>query len=84
MLGVGNLCIGAETYPDYNARGMIDLLLAGLAQPTPVRVELSGSGRVTSALGEAPVTNETENLCPVEEKESSEAPVPPSGTHLPC
>ncbi len=27
MLGIGNLCIGAETYP---ARQMIDLLLAGL------------------------------------------------------
>jgi AcrR family transcriptional regulator len=35
MLGVGNLCIGAGTYPDYNARRMIDLLLAGLAQTTP-------------------------------------------------
>jgi len=32
MLGIGNLCIGAETYPDYNARCMIDLLLAGLAR----------------------------------------------------
>jgi AcrR family transcriptional regulator len=35
MLGIGNLCIGAGTYPDYNARRMIDLLLAGLAQATP-------------------------------------------------
>jgi len=35
MLGVGNLCIGVETYPDYHARRMIDLLLAGLAQATP-------------------------------------------------
>jgi AcrR family transcriptional regulator len=35
MLGIGNLCIGAETFPGYHARGMIDLLLAGLAQPTP-------------------------------------------------
>ena len=35
MLGIGNLCIGAETYPDYHARRMIDLLLAGLAQATP-------------------------------------------------
>jgi AcrR family transcriptional regulator len=32
MLGIGNLCIGAGTYPGYNARRMIDLLLAGLAQ----------------------------------------------------
>jgi hypothetical protein len=35
MLGIGNLCIGVETYPDYHARRMIDLLLAGLAQDTP-------------------------------------------------
>jgi AcrR family transcriptional regulator len=35
MLGIGNLCIGAETFPGYHARRMIDLLLAGLAQPTP-------------------------------------------------
>jgi AcrR family transcriptional regulator len=32
MLGIGNLCIGAETFPGYHARQMIDLLLAGLAQ----------------------------------------------------
>lgn len=35
MLAIGNLCIGAETYPGYHARRMIDLLLAGLAQATP-------------------------------------------------
>ncbi|MEU6848871.1 TetR/AcrR family transcriptional regulator [Actinacidiphila alni] len=35
MLGIGNLCIGVETFPDYRARRMIDLLLAGLASPTP-------------------------------------------------
>jgi hypothetical protein len=35
MLGIGNLCIGVETYPGYHARHMIDLLLAGLAQPSP-------------------------------------------------
>jgi AcrR family transcriptional regulator len=34
MLGIGNLCIGAGTYPGYHARSMIDLLLAGLAQAT--------------------------------------------------
>ncbi|MGH3374852.1 MAG: TetR/AcrR family transcriptional regulator [Actinoallomurus sp.] len=34
MLGTGNLCIGVETYPDYHARQMIDLLLAGLAHAT--------------------------------------------------
>jgi AcrR family transcriptional regulator len=38
MLAIGNLCVGAETYPDYHARAMIDLLLAGLAQPAPVGV----------------------------------------------
>jgi AcrR family transcriptional regulator len=32
MLGIGNLCIGADTFPDYQARRMIDLLLAGLSQ----------------------------------------------------
>jgi AcrR family transcriptional regulator len=32
MLGIGNLCIGAETFPGYHARRMIDLLLAGLVQ----------------------------------------------------
>lgn len=31
MIAIGNLCIGAETYPDYRARHMVDLLLAGLA-----------------------------------------------------
>jgi AcrR family transcriptional regulator len=35
MLAIGNLCIGAETFPDYQAHRMIDLLLAGLAQATP-------------------------------------------------
>lgn len=35
MLGIGNLCIGAGTYPDYDARRMIDLLLAGLARGAP-------------------------------------------------
>ena len=37
MLGIGNLCIGVETAPRYDARRMIDLLLAGLAQTTPGR-----------------------------------------------
>jgi AcrR family transcriptional regulator len=32
MLAIGNLCIGAGTFPDYHARRMIDLLLAGLTQ----------------------------------------------------
>ena len=36
MLGIGNLCIGVETFPDYHARRMIELLLAGLAQTAPV------------------------------------------------
>ncbi|MEU5269546.1 TetR/AcrR family transcriptional regulator [Streptomyces hygroscopicus] len=35
MLAIGNLCIGVETFPDYQARRMIDLLLAGLRQPAP-------------------------------------------------
>jgi hypothetical protein len=37
MLGIGNLCIGAGTFPGYHARRMIDLLLAGLAQGAPLR-----------------------------------------------
>lgn len=31
--GVGNLCIGVEADPDYDVHGMIDLFVAGLAQP---------------------------------------------------
>jgi AcrR family transcriptional regulator len=41
MLGIGNLCIGAGTFPDYRSRSMIDLLLAGLAQSAPVLAENS-------------------------------------------
>jgi AcrR family transcriptional regulator len=33
MLAIGNLCIGAETFPDYRSRDMIDLLLTGLTTP---------------------------------------------------
>ncbi|WP_066955165.1 TetR/AcrR family transcriptional regulator [Streptomyces lushanensis] len=33
MRGVGNLCIGAERDPRYDARRMVDLLVAGLRQP---------------------------------------------------
>jgi AcrR family transcriptional regulator len=36
MLAIGNLCIGVETFPDYQARRMIGLLLAGLAQAAPL------------------------------------------------
>ncbi|MFB7598080.1 TetR/AcrR family transcriptional regulator [Streptomyces sp. NPDC056160] len=41
MLAIGNLCIGVEKFRDYQARRMIDLLLAGLAQtaPTPTGAE---------------------------------------------
>ena len=35
MLGVGNLCIGTGTFPDYRARHMIEVLLDGLARPLP-------------------------------------------------
>lgn len=35
MIAVGNLCIGAGTFPDYRARHMVDVLLAGLARPAP-------------------------------------------------
>ncbi|WP_112241003.1 TetR/AcrR family transcriptional regulator [Kribbella monticola] len=30
MRGVGNLCIGAENNPDYDARRLVDLLITGL------------------------------------------------------
>jgi AcrR family transcriptional regulator len=32
MYGIGNLCIGADKDPRYNARRMVDLLIAGLLQ----------------------------------------------------
>ncbi|MFI7612433.1 TetR/AcrR family transcriptional regulator [Nonomuraea terrae] len=33
MRGVGNLCIGAETDPRYDARRLVELLIAGLRRP---------------------------------------------------
>ncbi|MFK0217030.1 TetR/AcrR family transcriptional regulator [Streptomyces vinaceus] len=33
MRGIGNLCIGAETDSRYDARRMVDVLVAGLRQP---------------------------------------------------
>ncbi|WP_331772148.1 TetR/AcrR family transcriptional regulator (plasmid) [Embleya sp. NBC_00888] len=33
MRGIGNLCIGAETDPRYDARALVALLVAGLRQP---------------------------------------------------
>ncbi|NUS82460.1 MAG: TetR/AcrR family transcriptional regulator [Streptomyces sp.] len=33
MRGVGNLCIGAEHNPDYDARRLVELLIAGLRLP---------------------------------------------------
>ncbi|MET8350868.1 TetR/AcrR family transcriptional regulator [Micromonospora sp. NPDC005206] len=41
MLAIGNLCIGVETFPDYRARHMIDVLLSGLARNNE---ETPGSG----------------------------------------
>ncbi|MEU9699701.1 TetR/AcrR family transcriptional regulator [Streptomyces sp. NPDC047981] len=35
MRGIGNLCIGAESDPRYDARRLVALLVAGLRQPTP-------------------------------------------------
>jgi hypothetical protein len=32
MRGVGNLCIGGDDNPDYDARRMVELLIAGLRQ----------------------------------------------------
>ncbi|MBO4260936.1 TetR/AcrR family transcriptional regulator, partial [Streptomyces griseorubiginosus] len=33
MRGIGNLCVGAESDPRYDARRMVTLLIAGLRQP---------------------------------------------------
>lgn len=33
MRGIGNLCIGADSDPDYDARRLVTLLVAGLRQP---------------------------------------------------
>lgn len=33
MRGVGNLCIGADSDPDYDARRLVDVLVAGLRAP---------------------------------------------------
>jgi len=30
MLGVGNLCVGADNNPRYDARRMVELVIAGL------------------------------------------------------
>jgi AcrR family transcriptional regulator len=51
MLAIGNLCIGAGTFPDYQARRMIDLLLAGLAQHTraPASSESHSAGVARTA-----------------------------------
>ncbi|GAB2802961.1 hypothetical protein GCM10027073_39160 [Streptomyces chlorus] len=34
MRGVGNLCIGADSDPRYDARRLVDLLVTGLRQPS--------------------------------------------------
>jgi AcrR family transcriptional regulator len=33
MRGIGNLCIGTDTDPAYDARRLVELLIAGLSQP---------------------------------------------------
>jgi len=33
MRGVGNLCVGAGSDPRYDARRLVELLIAGLRQP---------------------------------------------------
>ncbi|MDG4786162.1 TetR/AcrR family transcriptional regulator [Micromonospora sp. WMMD1102] len=45
MRAVGNLCIGADRDPRYDARRMVEVLLAGLRRPDPTRISRgSGSG----------------------------------------
>ena len=34
MRGVGNLCIGADSDPRYDARRLVGLLIAGLRRPS--------------------------------------------------
>ncbi len=36
MRGVGNLCAGAESDPNYDARRLVRLLMAGLREPTQI------------------------------------------------
>lgn len=33
MRGVGNLCVGADSDPHYDARRLVELLIAGLRRP---------------------------------------------------
>ena len=35
MRGIGNLCVGADNDPRYDARRMVKLLIAGLLQSSP-------------------------------------------------
>ena len=37
MYGIGNLCVGADNDPRYNARRMVELLIAGLLQSRSTR-----------------------------------------------
>ncbi len=34
MRGIGNLCIGAESDPRYDARRLVEILVAGLRRPS--------------------------------------------------
>ncbi|GAA2628964.1 TetR/AcrR family transcriptional regulator [Streptomyces vastus] len=54
MRGVGNLCIGADSDPDYDARRLVELLIAGLrhtetdsgrSEPTPIDSAGQARGR---------------------------------------
>ncbi|MCO6000109.1 TetR/AcrR family transcriptional regulator [Actinoallomurus rhizosphaericola] len=39
MIAIGNLCIGADTFPGYRARHMVDVLLAGLLHGAPASTD---------------------------------------------
>ena len=43
MRAVGNLCIGVENDARYDARPMVELLVAGLGRPGPARAAVTGS-----------------------------------------
>ncbi|WP_328768023.1 TetR/AcrR family transcriptional regulator [Streptomyces sp. NBC_00286] len=53
MRGVGNLCIGADSDPDYDARRLVELLIAGLrhAETDSGRSDPASSGSTGQTVG---------------------------------
>ena len=46
MRGIGNLCVGADSDPRYDARRMVGLLIAGLRQTAPGRPMIHRAARL--------------------------------------